>query len=87
MASLVLDPFDHHTEGSARSGNSQQQSQEYSQQHSQGQVTARERALRSPVRRGPPEHESLLSFDGILAETRPAVSTPVSCCCESISSP
>ena len=32
MASLVLDPFDHHAEGSARSGNSQQQSQEYSQQ-------------------------------------------------------
>jgi hypothetical protein len=35
-------------------------------------------AVRSPVRRGPPNHESLLSFDSILCRNRPAVSTPVS---------
>ena len=35
-------------------------------------------AFRSPVRRGPPNHESLLSFDSILCRNRPAVSTPVS---------
>ena len=36
-------------------------------------------AFRSPVRCGPPNHESLLSFDSILCRNRPAVSTPVSC--------
>ncbi len=35
-------------------------------------------AFRSPVRCGPPNHESLLSFDSILCRNRPAVSTPVS---------